>query len=381
MRARSTRAGSRPGVRAALSLVLLLGLVCVLEGGARFAGGPPDFFAADPGRVLLPAHRYLLWVNAPGEREEQGVPVRINRLGLRGPEPEIPKPPGTRRLLVTGDSVVYGFGVPEEALFTHVAAAHLGVEGWTAAVPGYSTAQSLNLLDMTALSLEPDVVVIANLWSDLSVMGFADRDVLDAYAAGGPGARWGAASAWLGARSALFRQIRHATRGSDAAADERVLQWRARPTEGASGRRVPIAEYATNLAHMVRRCRDAGAEVAFLNLPIRATVQGHAPGGTEAAYAAVMADTAQRLGSPLVDGAAALRAAQATEAALWQDATHLSARGHAVVGARLAADLAAWAGGAALERAPSGTPPRVILDPDPTPSAEARMKVPDDMIP
>ncbi len=364
-------------MRRASSVILALGLLCGVEGIARLIPAPGGFWQARSDRVLLPAHRYLLWVNAPGEREEQGVSVRINALGLRGPEPT-PRRAGTRRLLVTGDSVVYGFGVREEATFTHVAAAALGVEGWTAAVPGYSTYQTLNLLQMAGLDLHPDAVVIGNLWSDLSVTGFADREVLAEYAAAPPGS----VVQWLGTHSALFRQLRRLRALSGGAdADARVLSWRDRPDRGAAGRRVPIAEYAANLERLVAVCHGAGAEVAFLELPIRDTLKGLAPDGSETAYVAVMRGTARRHGAPLVDAAAALRASGQPPDRLWRDATHLTEDGHAVVGAALAAALGPWAAGAALESTPSGGPPVSIVDPDPTPAAARPMKVPDDMIP
>jgi lysophospholipase L1-like esterase len=40
-----------------------------------------------------------------------GVPVSVNRLGLRDREVEVPKPPGTVRILGVGDSVTFGYGV------------------------------------------------------------------------------------------------------------------------------------------------------------------------------------------------------------------------------------------------------------------------------
>lgn len=335
-----------------------------------------DLWAPVAGRTLLPAHPYLLWVNAPGVREEQGVQVRINSLGLRGPEPTSPKPQGERRLLVTGDSVVYGFGVEESALFTHVAAEALGVEGWTAAVPGYSTFQTINLLEMSALSMAPDVVVIANLWSDLGVIGFSDREVLAAWGSFTPGPVQG----WAAHHSAVFRWTRHAVRAVQyRTADDRILAWRDRPTSGTSTRRVSIQDYAANLDRLVAISQERGAEVAFLDLPIRATVDGADPGGSEAAYAAVMRHAASRHGAPLVDGAAALRGGPPDR--LWRDATHLSEAGHARVAAALVDALRGWAAGAPLMGAGTGEPRAAWVDPNPRPEAAPQMKVPDDMIP
>ena len=372
---RRRRALRRAGPAIA-SIALAIGVLGAIEAVARHVEVPVDPFVAQPGRTLLPAHRYLLWVNAPGTRDEQGVTVRINSLGLRGPEPTVPKPPGVRRLIVTGDSVVYGFGVAEDDLMTAIAGKALGVEAWAAAVPGYSTLQTLNLMQMSALKLDPNVVIIANLWSDLSVMGFADADVLEAHTSASPGTRWASQ------HSALFRRVQAMVHEPDpAAADARVVQWRARPNTGSGGRRVPIDDYAANLDQLVDLSMAAGAEVAFLELPIRATVKGTPGGGSEAAYQHVFRDTARRRGCPLIDGTAALRDAPEHEALLWRDATHLSAAGHARVGNAVAAALTAWATGARLQGEGTGEQRPDYVDPEPTPASVRPLKVPDDMIP
>jgi len=47
-----------------------------------------------------------------------GIRVHINSIGLRSPEIAVPKPPGTKRVLVLGDSVAFGWGVAEEETFS-----------------------------------------------------------------------------------------------------------------------------------------------------------------------------------------------------------------------------------------------------------------------
>jgi len=362
-------------VRLFASFLLALGMLCLLEGAARLWLPAPSFWQRPDGSSLMPAHRYLLWVNAPGDRVEEGVPVHINSLGLRGPEPVRPKPAGERRLLVTGDSVVYGFGVPQEALLTSFVGERLGVEAWPVAVPGYSSLQALNLLQMTGLSLEPDLVLVSNMWSDLSAMGFRDRDLLASWESPPRSPLW-----WLSRHSVLFAGLRRGLHRLDGRGEARIIAWREHAADGEPGRRVPIEEYAETLDRIVDVCRAAGAEVGFLRLPIRASVKGLPPGGSQQAYAQVMADTAARRGSPLLDAATPLRAAGQPESALWRDATHLTAKGHAVVGAWLADQLAAWAAGSRVETAGTGQPRPRYVDPDPAP-APSGLKRPDDMIP
>ena len=127
-----------------------------------------------------------MWEQAPGVRVEHNIPANINSLGLRGDEPTMPKPAGVRRLLATGDSSVYGFRVRDDEVFITKTAELLGgaeakIEGWNAAIPGYSTYQTINMLEMRALALEPDVLVIANLWSDNNFDAFVDKELLAAY--------------------------------------------------------------------------------------------------------------------------------------------------------------------------------------------------------
>ena len=69
------------------------------------------------GAPNMPGNPYLIYEIPPGDRYEQGVTVHMNSLGLRGPEPTRPKPEGERRFLTTGDSSVFGFGVPDEGGF------------------------------------------------------------------------------------------------------------------------------------------------------------------------------------------------------------------------------------------------------------------------
>ncbi|MFT5584886.1 MAG: hypothetical protein ACI9VR_002474, partial [Cognaticolwellia sp.] len=174
---------------AAVSTLLVFG---ALEVGARLIladdlvasqGLPPS---PSSSAQTMKGNPYLLWEQVPGLRQEQGATANINSLGMRGPEPELPKPKGVRRLLATGDSSVYGFGVGDGQPFVNVAAQALStpsapIEGWNAAIPGYSSFQSINLLEMRALALEPDVLIIANLWSDNNFDDFVDKDLISAW--------------------------------------------------------------------------------------------------------------------------------------------------------------------------------------------------------
>jgi hypothetical protein len=112
------------------------------------------------------------WFHAPlGSGElfhggpDRGL-ARINSLGLRGGEVSRSKPEGVKRVLVLGDSFVFGLGVDEDNLFT----THLEKllnrspdkrhEVLNLGVSGYSTDQEYILFQELGLRLSPDVVIL-----------------------------------------------------------------------------------------------------------------------------------------------------------------------------------------------------------------------------
>ena len=109
----------------------------------------------------------------------QRTKVRVNRLGLRGGE-TTPRPaPDHRRLLVLGDSVVFGQGLEEADTFPVLLERALAAKGGSATevlnggVPGYNTATEVAFLERFGLPLAPDAVVLGvslNDYSDAPVM-------------------------------------------------------------------------------------------------------------------------------------------------------------------------------------------------------------------
>lgn len=97
----------------------------------------------------------------------RGVPVRVNSHGLRGAEVETPRPAGTRRVLALGDSVTFGYRMPEEKIFPTLLAQQLrerSGDDWevvNAGVEGYNTRSELALLREVGFALDPETVVLA----------------------------------------------------------------------------------------------------------------------------------------------------------------------------------------------------------------------------
>ena len=107
-------------------------------------------------------------ISFPREGGGRGtVTFEVNALGLReGPDLPRNKPAGTRRILVVGDSIVFGLGVDLPETLAKRLQAELHARGVEAecigvAVSGYDALQAVELLRTKGLSLQPDLIVLA----------------------------------------------------------------------------------------------------------------------------------------------------------------------------------------------------------------------------
>ncbi|MBK7877116.1 MAG: hypothetical protein IPJ77_15450 [Planctomycetes bacterium] len=138
----------------------------------------------------------LMEVRANAERGFEMVPdtvhftylhaVHVNGLGLRGPE-HADAAPEDARVLVLGDSLVYGQGVGEDetlpsalerALSARAGAERRRARVWNGGVRSYNTEQELALLEELLPRVRPDVVVLCWFANDLDrvdVQGMARR--------------------------------------------------------------------------------------------------------------------------------------------------------------------------------------------------------------
>ena len=112
------------------------------------------------------------------------VPIQTNGLGLRGPQPKTPKPPGLNRIAALGDACTFGIGLAygqtypalSEKMLNDVARANLRFEIINAGIPGYTSYQALALLKQTILPLQPDLLIVYFGWNDHAP---ADRQIPD----------------------------------------------------------------------------------------------------------------------------------------------------------------------------------------------------------
>ena len=116
--------------------------------------------------------------HVPGAEDVlMGVRVRINQYGMRGREYSRKKPTGVYRILLVGDSIALGWGVPEERTLSSLLEARLnqnptlysahtpsGVrnrfEVINAGVGNHNTTQELAHLKKNGMSFKPDLLLL-----------------------------------------------------------------------------------------------------------------------------------------------------------------------------------------------------------------------------
>lgn len=129
------------------------------------ASGQTSLYRVDPEsglRVLVPNQRF--------------AGIEINSLGFRGPEIELPKPPGRIRIAFLGASTTYCAEVSGNAATwpqgvvdrLNAAFPQARFDYVNAAAPGYTVLTSLRNFERRVKPLEPDIVVVYHATNDLS---------------------------------------------------------------------------------------------------------------------------------------------------------------------------------------------------------------------
>ena len=305
--------------------------LATLEGVCRIF--PPVPVITDG--AALPPDPDLLWRQPYGEREENGIMIRINSLGMRGPE-VAPKQADERRVVSIGDSSVFAFLVQEENSYTSVACKEMDCTPMLLASGGYSTVQSLVWLERVGTQLEPDWIVIGNLWSDQSIVGFQDKDLVRDYSVYRSSWQWSLLR--LSRQSALFNRLRSLYIG-DSKQEKRDIAWQNGWNQGATGSpRVPIDEYAQNIEALVALSQSLGAQVAFVGLAKQAEVEG-AYDGLAIQYRAVLQEAAALANAPYIDALRVWQESGVSSQELFADFLHPSAKGHYLLGLALSQAL------------------------------------------
>ena len=167
-------------VATAIVLGLTLLVFGIAETSARVWGPqllPPDqskeaaHGESLPGEPNMIGDSLLGWRVKEGDNRQFGVPqmTHVNSRGLRNAE--VPFASTNKRMLIVGDSSIYGVRVRDTEnisgqLQTMLRAQNSSWEVLNGGCPGYTTWQVLRLLDERLLEYEPDWVIIGTLWSD-----------------------------------------------------------------------------------------------------------------------------------------------------------------------------------------------------------------------
>ncbi|MFQ5700626.1 MAG: SGNH/GDSL hydrolase family protein [Acidobacteriota bacterium] len=120
--------------------------------------------------------RRVIYRLVPGSSGRyNGTSVTINSRGLRDREYAETPPEGMTRILVLGDSMVFGIGLsPERTLPAQLARALAPAEAINAGVFGYNLDQEISLLADVGLDYRPDVVVACFVHNDIDNWGLGD---------------------------------------------------------------------------------------------------------------------------------------------------------------------------------------------------------------
>ena len=153
----------------ALAVLVPLLALCILEVAMRAYA-----HLASQERLIV-ADNVLGWRLIPNSRklyrnETQPYFVQINSKGLRDVEHSYEKPVGVFRILVIGDSFVFGAGGVEPAnRFADILAKSAkNVEVINTGVPGYGADQEYLYLKSEGLKYHPDLVLLCAFYNDFS---------------------------------------------------------------------------------------------------------------------------------------------------------------------------------------------------------------------
>ncbi|MBL4889836.1 MAG: hypothetical protein JKX97_07435, partial [Candidatus Lindowbacteria bacterium] len=149
-----------------LTFSITLGL-CMLEVLLRFFWMVPvtakgAFFRRDE----VADHTHYPYGVGRMKTHEFDVVLRMNNIGMRDDDVSIPKPTGTKRILVIGDSFMEGWGCKRDEIFTDILETRLkekdeNYEVVAAGVASWAALPEFAWLKYEGMKLEPDMVIFA----------------------------------------------------------------------------------------------------------------------------------------------------------------------------------------------------------------------------
>ena len=320
--------------------------------------------------ALKPSHNFAVKSPDTGER----IRIAVNSLGLRGPEPLIPKPSGTVRIVCLGDDSTFAQGIPEAQTFCALLQAELAGKGVAAplevinaGVPDYCPLLSYLQYRHELLALQPDLVILNFDMSDVAD-DYIVRRIAVMSTAGVPlscshpalelprAARKQETDSALLVPQFVRQQI-------NTVLAERTLGEKSRTIESPHCRylwledqppdwSVHISQALSPLGHLADLARSSGARLVVAACPAPWQVSAAASSGLQVRERAgvpqdalfrsrgpfqTVAEYCQSHGIPFCDVWGAFTAASEPEQLYLQNAAELSTEGHALYAYQLAA--------------------------------------------
>jgi peptidoglycan/LPS O-acetylase OafA/YrhL len=197
---RGARAFFRHGIAggAARTLLAALAAYALLLGLDRLAlaAAPQEIYGWGERPSLVPDAAFG-WKLAPSRTTRlrwttYDYVVRANALGFPGPDVAPAKPPGTFRVLVTGDAFTSGEGVGTDAAWPALLQRDLARSGrrniqvLNFAITGYGPDQELRVLRAEVPVFRPDVVILESFVNAFEKLGQDDDDIRRSIGFGNP---------------------------------------------------------------------------------------------------------------------------------------------------------------------------------------------------
>jgi lysophospholipase L1-like esterase len=173
---------SRPVRAAAGSAALVLGSIALvalaIELVIRSVGISVGTLHINRKTMEMDPNPNLLYRLKPNSSALAEVGYQINQFGQRGPKTTLAKPPGTRRIVVSGDSIAFGYWVDIDAAFglqlqqmaNESRTGGESIEVINLGVPGYNLGQEFEHLQNDGLRFDPDLVIISICMNDLNTI-------------------------------------------------------------------------------------------------------------------------------------------------------------------------------------------------------------------
>lgn len=335
--------------------LLLFGLV---EFALRLFWTPPGDLAVSQSLkgTLLAPHPTRMWAPEPGEIEQFGAKVRIDENRMRA----VPLTGAPLKVVTLGDSSIFGHGLEDPdtlhvKLSEALAARGVSADVLCGGIPGYSTEQSLVLLEEAIFDLKPDLLLIGNLWSDCNIDNFVDREWMAEMRDPVKRVERALASLYLVRALTPPKKL-------DSTGDTTVyvaVTW-IRDPYSTGRRRVPVSEYAANLDRMLAEAAAHQVGAAIFQ-PADTTRYAGIDGNTSfRPYFDAGKTIAARRKIPVIDALDAIRGSGKSNEELFIDGLHPSGLGNSLYAAHIADSLAE-----------AGWPKeRLVPDPSPAPFNE-----------